>query len=160
MYADSGPSMSFSAGCDHGLLARGSTSRIPAPQALPPLTDGPGARKMGGIDTQLFREIPVPRLIIPCCVVLVLALLTPAAEAGLREPPRRAPKPRTVGEAVRHLDTTGTVSREAFRQWTGLRPVDGAFSTRWPLADGVLVTNYMELAPGRLVIACWKVEKK
>ena len=87
-------------------------------------------------------------------------MLTPAAEASLWALSRRAPKPRTVGEAVRHLDTAGTVSREAFRLWKGLRPMDGAFSTRWPLADGVLVTNYMELAPGRLVIACWKVEKK
>ena len=99
-------------------------------------------------------------LIIQSCVVLALALLTPAAEAGLRGTPRRAPKPRTVREAIHHLDMANTVSREAFRQWTGLRPIDGVFSTRWPLADGVLVTNYMELAPGQLVIACWKVEKK
>ena len=101
----------------------------------------------------------MPRLIIPCCVILALALLTPATEASLREPPRRV-KPPTVGEALRLLDTASIVTREAFRLWTGVRPVDGAFSTRWRLADGVLVTNYMEVAPGRLVIACWYVETK
>jgi hypothetical protein len=41
------------------------------------------------------------------------------------------------------------VTREQFRRWTGLQP-----------ADGVLVTNYMEVAPGRLAIACWTVETR
>ena len=93
--------------------------------------------------------------------VVVLALLRPAltaSQSGLR-PAVRRPTP-TVREALAYLDRGQVVTREQFRHWTGLHPADRKFSTRWRLADGALVTNYMELAPGRLVIACWMVEER
>lgn len=99
------------------------------------------------------------RLVLSCCLAFVaLAFLAPAAPASQSRPAR--PRVPTVRQALVYLGGSDVRTREQFRRWTGLKPADGAVSTRWRLADGVLVTNYMEFAPGRLAIACWQVEKK
>lgn len=93
--------------------------------------------------------------------LLVLTLVRPdvtASPSAYRSTIRHSPP--TVNQALAYVDRETVVTKEQFQFWTGLRPRDGRFATWWRLADGVLVTNYMELAPGRLAIACWQVEKR
>jgi hypothetical protein len=106
-------------------------------------------------------EIMLKRLVSLTVVLVVWILLLPtvtASQSRYQSAHRRSPP--TIRQSLAYLDRDLIVTKEQFRLWTGLHPIDGRFATRWRLADGVLVTNYMELSPGRLAIACWQVEKR
>jgi len=67
----------------------------------------------------------------------------------------------TADEGLRYLDSRPClVTPEEFRRWTGVRPENGPFKTRWRLRDGVLHTNNFQLPDGKIVIVCYGREAR
>jgi hypothetical protein len=95
-------------------------------------------------------------------LLIVLGVAIPSLRADLGMPAIRTDVVRvpTVGEALLFLGQSDLVTPPEFQRWSGVAPNDGPVATRWQLADGVLVTNNMQLADGKLAIACWGVERK
>jgi hypothetical protein len=66
----------------------------------------------------------------------------------------------TVDEGLRYLESRPDVTPDEFQRWTGVRPVNGPFKTRWCLSDGVLFSNNCQLPNGKIVIACYGREAR
>jgi hypothetical protein len=67
----------------------------------------------------------------------------------------------TVGDGLRYLNSRPfLVTPEEFQRWTGVRPINEPFKTRWRMEDGVLYSNNCQLPDGKIVISCYGREAR
>ena len=99
---------------------------------------------------------------LPVLLAVGFSIPTPATRANL--PDSRVStdliRVRTVKEALAYLENSRNLVTEAeFGRWCGALSQRDTFGKRWRLADGVLLTNCIQLQDGTLEISCWGVDK-
>ena len=103
------------------------------------------------------------RFAVAIIVAATLVLVDSSAPGSMpREPDAMhvAPVP-TLAEALAYLNRDNALLTPAdFQRWSGVTPSRGPICDLWRMADGVLKTNCIQSAGGKLLITCWGVASK